>query len=347
MISAEDKRYLESFYQGCSVYHGELHDHSNSGGTSDGKLPFEEWPGKLAALKMDFAAILDHRQVRHMYLPEWEDGLFIAGTEPGTHISDSNAEVNGMHYNILLPHRDELASLLEAFPEYGFTGGTEGHFEYPDFTRERFCRLIDAVKARGGLFVHPHPRQVMQSENPCDYWFRDETGMEVFYNDMESEKTKANYLLWTALLEAGKRIWPCAGCDKHSEPGDSALTTIYASEKSSAGFLKHLSKGDFTCGPVGIRMCIGDTVSGGSCVFDHKKLIICVDDFHVSVRKPENTYRLDILSDQGVVRSQMIRCDEPAWLVLDTENARFYRAEVFDETRKLRIAVGSPIWNIR
>lgn len=347
MITEQEKQCLERLYYGCCVYHGELHDHSNSGGTSDGKLPFEEWPEKLTALKMDFAAILDHRQVRHMYLPEWEDGLFIAGTEPGTHISDSKAEVNGMHYNILLPHRDELARLLEAFPEYNFTGGTEGHFEYPDFTTDRFCQLIDAVKARGGLFVHPHPKQVMQSEDPCDYWFRDETGMEVFYNDMDGEKTKANYSLWTALLSAGKRIWPCAGCDKHNLPGDTALTTIYAQEKSSAGFLEHLRKGDFTCGPVGIRMCIGDTVSGGSCAFDGKKLIVCVGDFHTSVRKAGHMYRLYILNNDGVVLSREIRCDEQGWLALETQDCEFYRAEVVDETRNLRIAVGSPIWNRR
>ena len=347
MIEQQQKQQLENLYQGCRVYHGELHDHSASGGTSDGKVPFAEWPALLNHLKMDFAAILDHRQVRHMYLPEWQDGLFIAGTEPGTHISDSKAEVNGMHYNILLPDRDELARLLEEFPEYHFTGGTEGHFEYPDFTTERFGQLIDAVKAHGGLFVHPHPTLVMKSDDPCDYWFRDETGMEVFYIDMESDDTKANYPLWTALLAAGKRIWPCAGCDMHNLPQDTALTTIYASEKSSAGFLEHLRKGDFTCGPVGIRMCMGETVSGGSCSFEGKKLIICVSDFHCSVQKPEHRYRLEVLTNEGVVRTEEIRCDEPAWLVLDAQDCDFYRAEVFDETRGLRIAIGSPIWNCR
>ena len=165
-------------YEGCSVYHGELHDHSNSGGTSDGKRTLGEWTEQLESLQMDFAAILDHRQVRHMYLPEWKDGLFIAGTEPGTHIVDSKASVNAMHYNILLPERDRLAELLDEFPEYEFSGGIEGHFVYPTFTRERFGELIDAIKARGGMFVHPHPTLIMQSEDPCDYWFRDETAVD-------------------------------------------------------------------------------------------------------------------------------------------------------------------------
>ena len=94
---------LEALYQGCQCYHGELHDHSNSGGTSDGKRTLTEWRERMTMLRMDFAAILDHRQVRHMYLPEWEDGLFISGTEPGTTIVDSAAKVKEMHDNILLP----------------------------------------------------------------------------------------------------------------------------------------------------------------------------------------------------------------------------------------------------
>ena len=336
---------LEALYAGRKVYQGELHDHSDSGGTSDGKRTLATWVEQLKALDMDFAAILDHRQVRHMYQPEWEDGLFIAGTEPGTEITDADAAVKQVHYNMLFQHRDELAKLLNEFPEYEFTGGIEGHFVYPKFTRESFGRLIDAVKAHGGFFVHPHPRLVMQSEDPCDYWFRDDTGMEVFYIGRKSGQTKANYALWTALLAAGKRIWPCAGCDMHSMPQDTALTTIYAGEKSSAGCLKHLSKGDFTCGPVGIRMCIGQTVTGGRCSFAGQTLTVAVGDFHPSVQCPEHAYRLDILNDHGVVQSHTIDCRTSSCFTLPTDDCRFYRAEVFDETRNLRIAIGNPIWN--
>ena len=336
---------LEALYQGGQCYHGELHDHSNSGGTSDGKRTLAEWRERMKLLKMDFVAILDHRQIRHMYLPEWEDGLFISGTEPGTTIVDSAATVKGMHYNILLPERDELPKLLEAFPEYEFSGGVEGHFVYPTFTRERFGELIDAIKARGGLFVHPHPTLVMQSDDPCDYWFRDETGIEVFYGDMASEHTSKNYKLWTELLAAGKRVWACAGCDAHCDASTGALTTIYAEEKTNASFLSHLSRGDFTCGPVGIRMCIGNTTSGGHCHFYGQKLKVAVGDFHESVMFPEHEYRLDVLNEQGAVFSSRIDCTSTSFFELPTENCRYYRAEVFDETRNLRIAIGNPIWN--
>ncbi len=336
---------LEKLYEGRKAYHGELHDHSASGGTSDGHCPLAEWPKKLRDLKMDFAAILDHRQIRHMYLPEWTDDIFIPGTEPGTVITDSKAEKKGMHYNIILPERDALADLLAAFPEYEFTGGVEGHFTYPSFTTERFRELIDAVKARGGFFVHPHPKQVMKSDDPLDYWFRDGTGIEVFYIGMDTEETKANYPLWTDLLKAGKRVFATAGCDLHAEPHDTALTTVYAEAHSAKAYLPRLAAGDFTCGAVGVRMCVGETATGGICDFTGKKLTVCIGDFHDSVRIPGHEYRAEILNEDGVAMSGPVSPDEYTWFSLDAAAARFWRAEVFDTARNLRIAIGNPIWN--
>ena len=59
----------------------------------------------MEEFSLDFVAIVDHRQVRHMYQPEWEDGLFIAGTEPGTGIvNDVYKKMvveNEMHYNMI------------------------------------------------------------------------------------------------------------------------------------------------------------------------------------------------------------------------------------------------------
>ena len=331
MISSHQKEHLLSLYQNTSVFHGELHDHSASGGTSDGKCALAHWNERMPLLQMDFAAILDHRQV--------------PGTEPGTNISDADARNSHMHYNILLPERDELEKLLNEFPEYEFTGGTEGHFIYPDFTRARFTELIEAVLKRGGFFVHPHPKQVMDADDPNQYWFRDETGIEVFYMGYDSEHTKKNYALWCDLLKAGKRLFACAGGDWHSEPGNTSLTTLYAEENTPKAILKKLRKGNFTCGQAGIRMSVGDTVMGGMCAFDGQMLTVAVSDFHESVKKEGHAYRLDILNDTGVVKSAPVSMDGCTFEALETENCAFYRAELFDETENLRIAVGNPIWN--
>lgn len=85
---------------------------------------------------------------------------------------------------------------------------------------------------------------------------------------------------------------------------------------------------------------------GGKCVFNGQKLTVSVDKFHVSVKDPLHKYELVILDDQGEIARRRITCTRPVCYSLTTEeSARFYRAEVFDASQNLRIAIGNPIWN--
>ncbi|MBQ7901536.1 MAG: hypothetical protein IJ365_06195, partial [Clostridia bacterium] len=179
----------------------------------------------------------------------------------------------------------------------------------------------------------------------CDYWFADETGIEVFYNDMRNDATADNYALWCELLHCGKRVWACAGEDGHRYPTVNALTTLYAEERKNASYLSHIRQGDFVCGSVGIKMCIGDCTMGGICDFDNKKLVIAAGDFHKSVAKDGHTYKLVVLNDEGVVASEELSPDKANYFAYETRPCKFYRAEVIDETENLRIAIGNPIWN--
>jgi hypothetical protein len=367
MVTEKDIETLNNLYNDRVVYHGEMRDHAKTGGTSDGKHTLEQWKGAMDALKVDFAAILDHRQVRHMYLPEFEDGLFICGTEPAALITDSNAKDKWIHYNLIVPSPKALEDILNEFSEYEFTGGSEWHFKYAEFSIKRLRQLIASLKARGGFFVHPHPALIMQSDNALDYWFSDETGFEIFYYNMDNEMTHKNYELWVDILSKGKRIFAIAGGDGHSCCSDGALTTIYAQERSSAGLLRFLRVGDFVCGAVGVRMCIGNQSMGGVCSFKDKRLIVSVGDFHKSVLFLDHDYRIDILDDKGVIFSSpvavgknyqpvvfknggiksfdKITVDDCYFAIDANDDAKFYRVEIFDETRKLRIAIGNPIWN--
>ncbi len=367
MVIEKELELLNELYNNRVVYHGEMHDHAKTGGTSDGKHTLEQWKGAMDALDVDFAAILDHRQVRHMYLPEFEDGLFICGTEPAMLITDSKAKYKWIHYNLIVPNPKVLEDILTEFSEYEFEGGVEGHFKYSEFTLARLKKLIERLKLKGGFFVHPHPALIMASDDPLDFWFSDETGFEVFYYNMDNEMTQKNYQLWTQILAKGKRIWAIAGGDGHSYCSDSALTTIYAKERSSAGLLEYLRKGDFVCGAVGIRMCIGNQTMGGVCDFKDKKLLVSVGDFHKSIVYLDHDYRMDILDDKGVVFSTPVAVEktyqpvifmnggirgfdkiiikDSAFAIEVDENAKFYRVEIFDETKNLRIAIGNPIWN--
>ena len=70
--------------------------------------------------KLDFAAILDHKQVRHMYLPEWDNSIFIGGTEAGatmkTHLP------NGEVLRLKDVAEIELGSKDEEFMKPDFIG---------------------------------------------------------------------------------------------------------------------------------------------------------------------------------------------------------------------------------
>lgn len=345
-MTQHDLELLNKIYDGRTLYQGELHDHANTGGTSDGAKSLEHWKGAMEALSMDFATILDHKQVRHMYLPEWDNSIFIGGTEPGARVfTDDGEKIGTMHYNMVFSDPKQLEGLLEEFPEYEFTGGPEGHFGYPSFTKSRLGEIIDAVKRRGGFFVFPHPRQVSYGKNTADWWIRDEVGIEVTYISLVYEGTQENYEVWRELLRMGKRMWVCAGGDLHECAHFWALTSIYAEEKDSAYYIKHLRNGDFTAGPIGIKMCVGETRMGGKCNFDGQRLVIEVGKFHQYVFNPEHKFRLDVWADDEIIHSQEISCEEPTYFAMDAQDCKFYRTEIYDVTRNLRLALGNPIWN--
>ena len=86
---------------------------------------------------------------------------------------------------------------------------------------------------------------------------------------------------------------------------------------------------------------------GGTTEFAGQRLVFSVGDFHSSVYDPSHTYRVDLISDQGVVFSHRITCQETACFAIDAQDVGFYRVEVFDTTLNSRIAIGNPIWNNR
>ena len=84
---------------------------------------------------------------------------------------------------------------------------------------------------------------------------------------------------------------------------------------------------------------------GGQCDFKGKRLVIGVEKFHRSVRNPEHQYRIDVWNDEGIVYSQEISCTAPTYIAMEATDCKFYRVEIYDTTRDLRIALGNPIWN--
>lgn len=356
-ILSEDEKQLYRVYGGRRAYHGEAHDHAATGGNSDGHYTLEQWELSMEKLNTAFATIVDHRQINHMYLPAWNREKFIGGTEASTLVQGEGyeADKNKMHYNMIFTDPKGLENVVSSFAPYNYRYNEDLGiyvFGYPNLTPDQIREVIRLVQDNGGMFTHVHPKSkgYIRSEDPLMYWFADWTGLEVFYGfhgyAPAQGESEANYQLWVDLLAAGKKIWATAGCDQHAAPNNTALTVIYSEKADAETYFSHMKTGDTTAGFVGIRMCIGDAVMGSETEFAGKRLVFCVDDFYEAAYDPEHVYRVDLISDTGVMYSATFDASKPFCYGMDADkHAKFYRVEVFDETAGCRIAIGNPIWN--
>ena len=363
--TADDIAKLEALYANREAYHGNLHDHSDSGDpendpwkTADGKFPLSVWTSSLIEKDLDFVALVDHRQTNHMRRTAWDNATFIGGTETGHRRLDDTGEIDPFHYNILLNDPDALDRILSSFSKFNHTG--KGHFKiYSNnpLTEDEFSQMVTMVQEAGGNVVHVHPcykdpetgEGYMTSEDIMDYYLGEYTGIEVLLGyrdgDMRSDYNKDAYNLWVEFLNAGKHLYAFAGSDSHKSADTQSASTVYAEERMNTSYLSHIVKGDFTAGPVGIRMCVGDTVMGGHTAFTGKRLIVSVDDFQSQQYHKDHQYRIDVYNEKGLVFSQEFDSTKTAYFAIDAEDCKYYRADVYDVTDDYIVAIGNPIWN--
>lgn len=340
---------LERHYAGKRAYYGDLHVHTQCGGTSDGTYPMEKWVAEMDRLKLDFAAVVDHRQMRGYFLPEWSEERFMIGTEPATRLQDLRAGRSGqneLHYLMLFPHKYSLAMVLANFPEFRFHGDElTGRFRYPDFTRERMAELSAYVQSIGGILVHAHPKVMMASDDPLDYDLGEGTFIETIYGNPESTASLKDYQLWEKLLALGKRIRISGGSDTHGGVSNRAVSTFYTAERSGNTFFEQMRSGDFTVGAFGLQMLIGDTPMGTSVAYrDDLILALRAGDPFRPTFSAGDAYELRILTDRGVAYASTWDGEAPQRVALQVERRAFYRAEIFDLTKGCRVAIGNPIW---
>ena len=345
-----DKAALDGVYANREAYHGQLHDHGDTGGTSDGHYTLRQLKENLRLKDMDFTDVADHRQVLHMRLPEWDSSLFIGGSEAATTVAGiPDASQKEMHYNMMAVTPEAVEVVLNYSPtKYKYT---DGHFKYPSFSKEELAQIANILYEQGGLFVHVHPKgkSYVASDNPLDYWYADNTGMEVLtgcYGNMSAEENADAYKLWTDLLAMGKKVWAMSGSDSHLRSDTHSLATVYSDVKDAKNIFGYVRVGDVTAGPAGIRMAIGDTAMGGTTAFSGKRLVISAGDFHSQEYKANHTYEIRVYDDQGLLFTEKLSGTQTDYFAIDVQaDAKFYRAEIYDATKGYIFAVGNPIWN--
>ncbi|MBQ9543900.1 MAG: hypothetical protein IJV00_02090 [Clostridia bacterium] len=340
---------LDRYYEGTKAYYGDLHVHTNSGGTSDGHLDIALWPSHMDEKKLDFAVIVDHRQMRGFFLPEWDEKRFVMGTEPGTSLTelrDASCSMGLLHYNMLFPHKYGLAMVLANFSEFKFRGDElTGKFSYPSFTVERFAELTRFVQSIGGMMVHPHPKILMSSRDPLDYCPEDHMYLETIYGSPYGETSVKDYELWTALLALGRHVYASGGSDSHSDVSNAAVSTFYTRERSGKAFFDQMHSGDYTVGYFGMKMLVGGNPMGSESVCrPGETLLLRVGDAFADRIKNDAAYELRVYTDKGLAFSSLFDGKKPQTLAFETKDRRFYRAEVLDASAGVRVAIGNPVW---
>lgn len=357
--TADDIAALDADYTGMSVAYGEMHDHTASGGKSDGKQTLTTWVEEMNKIGMDFATIVDHRQSRHMYLPEWDKDRFIGGTEPAATITEMKAETNTPHYNMIFTDPAGLEKTLQDMNFRSITADANGYglyYEYTDFTFTDFQKLAQTVRDNGGIFTLVHPRYdgYINSEDPNEYFLSDYSYFEITTGtggNMCYEFNEKAYQTWLDLLALDKKVWASAGSDFHNLPNTSALTTLYARAKQdgeymNAVYFENMRVGNLTAGSVGIRMSIGDAVMGSEGAFAGNRVLFSVGDMHSSAYDASHTYRVELYDDKGRVFETTFDASQTNYFAYDADaSSKFYRVVVWDDTLNTRIAVGNPIWN--
>lgn len=340
---------LSEIYKGTRAYYGDLHVHTACGGTSDGRTPMAEWPSRMDEIDLDFAAVVDHRQMRGFFLPEWSEERFIIGTEPAANLyelNDCQYDLREVHYNMLFPHKYALSMVLANFPEFEFSGNElTGSFKYPGFTKERFFELTEFIHSLGGMMVHPHPCTMMYSKDPVDYYFGEHTYLETLYETYDSHASFKNYDLWVELLNLGKHVYASGGSDTHFGVTNAVVSTFYTDTRSGKTFFDKMKTGDFTVGAVGIKMLLGDALMGSETEYrEGDTLTIKLSDFYSHELRENTAYELRVYTDKGLAYASQFDGKEEQTLTLAVQDRAYYRAEVIDLTHGYRVAVGNPIW---
>ena len=355
-----DIAHIEGLYAGRQAVHGDTHCHTKSSQWSDGWFTLDTFKKHMAENQIDFCTVVDHGQVIHMRHEEWDETLFIGGSEPGWEIMD--AQVHSkilMDYGMIFTKPEGLEAVLDDFPaDYRYNGEMREAMRFRKgfkVDHPKAAEIIASVKKHGGMWIQEHPfaRDQWFGYDPVDdmdYWFANEVGFEVLNGGQGdyTEPQNANaYDCWVKLINAGKRLWATAGSDAHScLPFTWSLSTLYAMEKNNEGYFAQMKVGNLTAGPVGIRMVVGDAQTGSATDFTGKRVVIAVGDFHPLAVDHSHTYRLDVYDETGRLFGKEISSSEMNYFAFDAdENAKYYRANVYDVTADKLLAVGNPVFN--
>ena len=249
-----------------------------------------------------------------------------------------------MDYTMIFPDKTGLQQVMDAFPRFKYTGGTEGTYVYVNHTAQELRELGEFVYSIGGLLSHAHPKQLMVSSDPLDYWFGDHVAIETVHGGATTLATRQNRQLWSDLLDLGKQVHTHGSSDSHGPVSNRGLTTVYAIRHFSTDIFRLVRAGDCTAGAVGIKMSVNETPMGAVTEYGEDKILyVKVGDFHRDHQPADTVYTLRIYTDKGLAWVREFAGEDMA-LALPVRDRKYYRAEIYNESDDHVVALSNPIF---
>lgn len=300
----------------------------------EGTADLQVWKTKMNTAGLAFVSCLEKGKVSYITGENWDDTAFVGGIETNLTVDGQSLDVN-----LLFASFRDLDAVLAESTAFNYSAGT---VTTNPLDRSGLVALHEKVLEHNGLMLLAHPKQegLIDSRDALDYWFADGMAVDVF----SGSSFKQNYKLWTDLLAEGKRVW-AASSNAGALQGKGDTVTLYAAENRAKAYMERLAMGDYTCGPLGIQMMVGNTCMGSSGTFAGNMLAFRVDQAVTGVLQRGHTYRIDLISKEGVLQSWPYTGREVYQMVAADENQAFYRLEVVDETTGQIISLSNPIWN--
>lgn len=208
-------------------YRGDLHVHTEY--SHDSSVPLAHWVTSAATAGLDFLAITDHRNVDHLFDPDWHSDqvLLISGIEWG---GSGHGNMFGLRTDNTCDYND-YDQVIASWNKARLQGAVQSVNHYGD----------DAEYWDAFFQARPEALQLVDAFEVWNTWWGVEAGTN-----------RTSIARWDELLDEGHHLAAVGGSDTHYAlfPLGFPTTVVYATSLTPLAILEGIRKGrTYICNP--------------------------------------------------------------------------------------------------
>lgn len=246
---------------------------------------------------------------------------------------------------MIFPDKYLLGKMLEKFKDkYEFCGDElTGSFVYKDFTHKELEEVAAFITENGGIFAHAHPKSMLTSSDPLDYYLGEKTYLEAFTDMYTSAVSQNNCKLWSDILSLGKKVYTISGSDSHAHSRNGCVSVVYAEQRLNSSLFPYFKKGDFSSGAFGIKASIGNTAMGGTVSYEDGLVFNAQIGDLFDIYENKN-FLVKVITDKGIAYAKTFDGEGKMRISLAIKKRKFYRIEIVDLDNFCVFGLSNPIW---